>query len=104
MYVKTGHDTPHIQQPACRDLLCRDTVNASVRFTLREVVLAAEQAMCSLLPSSQTAAALSFRHAELRVQHCLYQALFESEGVSLAECCCCSQDSVWCGLFLLSTQ
>ena len=38
----------------------------------------------------------------MEVQHCLYQALFEVEGVSLAECCCCSQDSVWCGDFLLS--
>ena len=44
--------------------------------------------------------ALSARHAEMKVNHCLYQDLFESEGVSLAECCCCSQDSVWCGPLL----
>ncbi|KAK9828436.1 hypothetical protein WJX81_008096 [Elliptochloris bilobata] len=33
--------------------------------------------------------------AELQIKRCLYHAMFESEGLSLTECSCCSQDSVW---------
>ncbi len=48
---------------------------------------------------SQTELCIRGRQAELRIGSCLYHELFEAEGVSLAECCCCSQDSLWCGCF-----
>lgn len=36
------------------------------------------------------------RHAELRLQRCLYQEVFEKEGQpQLLQATCCSQDAVW---------